>query len=92
VHLSNERMIVILLVGAAVGYLAGRVARGSGFGLVGDAAVGIVGALIGSWLMPRFGFHLVGGMTGHVVDSAISATVLLAGLRMAGAPAWGGGR
>ena len=42
-HLSNERLIVILLVGVAAGYLAGRVVRGSGFGLVGDAAVGIVG-------------------------------------------------
>jgi hypothetical protein len=42
VHLSDERMIVILLVGVAAGYLAGRFARGSGSGLVGDAAVGIV--------------------------------------------------
>ena len=53
-HLSDERMIVILLVGVAAGYLAGRFARGSGSGLVGDAAVGIVGALIANW--PSRGF------------------------------------
>ena len=47
-------MIVILLVGVAAGYLAGRFARGSGSGLVGDAAVGIVGALIANW--PSRGF------------------------------------
>jgi uncharacterized membrane protein YeaQ/YmgE (transglycosylase-associated protein family) len=41
-------MIVILLVGVAAGYLAGEIARGSGPGLIGDAAIGIVGALIGT--------------------------------------------
>src|SRR5271154_5572886 len=53
VHLSNERMIVILLVGALAGWLIGKVLRGNGFGLVGDAAIGVVGALIGAWLLPR---------------------------------------
>ena len=91
-HLSDERMIVILLVGVAVGYLAGRVVRGSGFGLVGDSAVGVVGCLLGNWLFPRFGVHLVGGLAGLVVDSAIGAVVLLLILRLAGASAWGGGR
>jgi len=57
VQLSNERMIVILLVGALAGWLIGKVLRGNGFGLVGDAAVGVVGALIGEWLLPRFNFH-----------------------------------
>jgi uncharacterized membrane protein YeaQ/YmgE (transglycosylase-associated protein family) len=85
-------MIVILLVGAAVSYLAGRVIRGSGFGVVGDAAIGIVGALVGNWLLHRFGVHFVGGITGLVVDSAIGATVLLLTLRLAGASTWGGGR
>ena len=40
-HLSNERMIVILLVGALAGWLIGKVLRGNGFGLVGDAAIGV---------------------------------------------------
>jgi uncharacterized membrane protein YeaQ/YmgE (transglycosylase-associated protein family) len=38
VHFSNERMIVIQLVGAVAGYLSSRVVRGAGFGVVGDAA------------------------------------------------------
>ena len=92
VHLSNERMIVILLVGAAVGYVAGRVVRGSGFGLVGDAAVGVVGALLGNWLLARFGVRFVGGIEGLVIDSAIGATVLLLILRLVGASGWGGNR
>jgi uncharacterized membrane protein YeaQ/YmgE (transglycosylase-associated protein family) len=85
-------MIVILLVGVAVGYLAGRVVRGSGFGLVGDSAVGIVGALLSAWLLPRFGVHFLGGIGGLVIDCAIGAGVLLLVLRLTGASGWGGGR
>ena len=67
-HLSNERMLVILAVGALAGWLIGKVLRGNGFGLVGDAAIGIVGALIGDWLLPRFNFHIWSGLTGMVIE------------------------
>jgi uncharacterized membrane protein YeaQ/YmgE (transglycosylase-associated protein family) len=60
--------------------------------LVGDAAVGVVGALLSTWLLPRFGVHFVGGLTELVVDCAIGAGVLLLVLRLAGATGWGGGR
>jgi len=92
VHLSNERMIVILAVGAVAGWVIGKVLRGNGFGLVGDAAVGIVGALIGDWLAPRLNLHLWSGLTGMVIDAAIGAIVLLVVLRSLGASGWGGAR
>ena len=66
-HLSNERMLVILAVGALAGWLIGKVLRGNGFGLVGDAAIGIVGALIGDWLLPRFNLHFWSGLTGMII-------------------------
>jgi uncharacterized membrane protein YeaQ/YmgE (transglycosylase-associated protein family) len=81
VHFSDERMIVILLVGAVAGYLSGKVVRGTGFGIVGDACVGIVGAMIGDWLLPRLNFHFVGGVMGLSIDAAIGAIVLLLVLR-----------
>jgi uncharacterized membrane protein YeaQ/YmgE (transglycosylase-associated protein family) len=87
VHLSDERMIVILLVGVAAGW---KVVRGNGFGLVGDAAIGIVGALIGDWLVPRLNFHFWSGLTGMIIDAAIGAVVLLVILRSVGASGWGG--
>jgi uncharacterized membrane protein YeaQ/YmgE (transglycosylase-associated protein family) len=92
VHLSDERMIVILLVGVAAGWLIGKVVRGNGFGLVGDAAIGIVGALIGDWLVPRLNFHFWSGLMGMIIDAAIGAIVLLVVLRSVGASAWGAGR
>jgi hypothetical protein len=46
-HLSDQGLLVILVVGLIAGWLAGKIVRGNGFGLVGEAAIGIVGALIG---------------------------------------------
>ena len=46
-YLSNESLLVILLVGLVAGFLAGKIVRGAGFGLIGDLLVGIVGAFIG---------------------------------------------
>ncbi len=91
-HFSNERMIVILVVGAVVGWLIGKILRGNGFGLVGDAAIGVVGALIGEWILPRFNFHFWSGVTGMIIEAAIGAIVLLVVLRSVGASGWGGAR
>jgi uncharacterized membrane protein YeaQ/YmgE (transglycosylase-associated protein family) len=92
VHLTNERMIVILVVGVVAGWLIGKALRGNGFGLVGDAAIGIVGALIGEWLLPRFNLRLWGGLEGMIIEAAIGAVVLLVVLRSVGASGWGGAR
>ena len=45
-QLSNESILVILFVGLIAGWLAGKIVRGTGFGLIGDILVGIAGALI----------------------------------------------
>jgi uncharacterized membrane protein YeaQ/YmgE (transglycosylase-associated protein family) len=92
VHPSDERVIVILLVGAIAGFLAGKIVRGNGFGLVGDAAVGVVGALLGDWLLPRFHIHFGSGVLGLVVSAGIGAAAVLLTLRASGASGWGAGR
>jgi uncharacterized membrane protein YeaQ/YmgE (transglycosylase-associated protein family) len=52
-HISNESLLVILIVGLVAGWLAGHLVRGSGFGIIGDIIVGVLGAFIGDWLFPR---------------------------------------
>ena len=89
-HLSDEGLIVILVVGFIAGWLAGKVVRGDGFGLVGDAAIGIVGALIGDWLLHRLGVHFSSGIVGLVINATIGAIVLLLALRVMGGSGWGG--
>jgi uncharacterized membrane protein YeaQ/YmgE (transglycosylase-associated protein family) len=88
-HLSDQGLLVILVVGIIAGWLAGKIVRGDGFGLVGDAAIGIVGALIGDWLLHRLGVHFGSGIIGLVINATIGAIVLLLPLRLMGASGWG---
>jgi uncharacterized membrane protein YeaQ/YmgE (transglycosylase-associated protein family) len=39
--------------GVIAGWLAGLTVQGAGFGIIGDLMIGIVGAFIGSWLLPK---------------------------------------
>lgn len=91
-HFSDERVIVVLLVGAVAGFLVAKLVRGNGFGLIGDAAVGVVGALLGDWLLPRFHIHFGSGVIGLIVSAGIGAVVVLLVLRVSGASGWGASR
>ena len=82
-HISSESLLVILLVGLIAGWLAGSIVDGGGFGLIGDIAIGIVGAFIGSWLMPQLGIHLASGIVSAIIVATIGAVVLLAIVRLA---------
>ena len=91
-HLSNQSLLVILLVGIIAGWLAGRVMEGGGFGLIGDLVVGLVGAFIGDWLLPRLGLHFGTGIVALIVNAAIGAIILLVLLRLVSGPrryGWG---
>ena len=81
-HLSNESLIVIIIVGIVAGWLAGNIVRGGGYGLIGDLVVGIIGAFIGDRLVPRLGIHLGAGMIALIVNATLGAIVLLIILRL----------
>lgn len=77
--MSTESIIITLLVGLVAGWLAGKIVWGSGFGLIGDLVVGIVGAFIASWLFPRLGisFHVVSPIITQIVYATAGAIILL---------------
>ena len=81
-YLSNQSLLVILVVGIVAGWLAGRVMRGGGFGLIGDLVVGLIGAFIGDWLLPQLGIHLGVGIVALIINAFIGAVVLLLILRL----------
>ena len=54
--------LIMLLIGAAAGWLAGKIVEGYGFGLIGNIVVGIVGAFIAGLILPRIGLSVGGGM------------------------------
>ena len=81
-QMSNEGILVILFVGLIAGWLAGKIVRGTGFGIIGDIIVGIAGALISTLLFPRLGIHLGTGLVSEIIYSAIGAVVLLLIVRL----------
>jgi uncharacterized membrane protein YeaQ/YmgE (transglycosylase-associated protein family) len=87
-HISNEGLLVILFVGLVAGWLAGKVVRGTGFGIIGDIVVGIAGALVASFLFPKLGIHIGTGLISEIIYSAIGAIILLLLVRLVR----GGGR
>lgn len=86
--LSGESLLTMVLVGILAGWLAGKIVDGTGFGLLGDLVIGVIGAFIGSWLLPRIGLHLAAGIIGAIVNATLGAIVLLVVMRLVR----GGGR
>jgi uncharacterized membrane protein YeaQ/YmgE (transglycosylase-associated protein family) len=72
-----ESIIIMIIVGAIAGWLAGKLVRGAGFGLIWDIVIGIVGAFIGVWLLTRLGIIPFRGFVGSIINATIGAVVLL---------------
>lgn len=80
--MSDESVLVILVVGIIAGWLAGHIVRGTGLGLIADLCIGIVGAFIGDWLLPRLHIHLGSGIVSAIISATIGAVILLIVLRL----------
>lgn len=72
-----DSIIIMLIVGAVAGWLAGQIVRGFGFGLLWNIVIGIVGAFIGVWLLRQLGVMPGAGFVGSIVNAVIGAVVLL---------------
>ena len=76
--MSTESVLIILLIGAVAGWLAGLLFRGYGFGLVGNIIVGIIGGFIGIWLLGELNFTMPGGeWVSPILTALLGASVLL---------------
>ncbi len=74
-------LIWVALLGVVAGWLAGLITKGSGFGLLGDLVVGIVGSLLGSFIFGLIGLGAY-GLLGRLVVSVVGAIVLLLLIRL----------
>ena len=70
-------ILIVLLVGAVAGWLAGQIVKGHGFGLAGNIVVGIVGAFIAQLILPRIGFVIGDPILGAIVHATLGAVILL---------------
>jgi uncharacterized membrane protein YeaQ/YmgE (transglycosylase-associated protein family) len=81
----------LVAVGVVAGWLAGRLVKGGGFGVIGDLVVGVIGAVIGGWLFRTLGASAGGGLLGSIIVATIGAVVLLFAVRVISAYSLGPG-
>jgi uncharacterized membrane protein YeaQ/YmgE (transglycosylase-associated protein family) len=65
-----------IVVGLIAGWAAGKIMKGGGYGAVMDIVLGIVGAVVGGWLMGLLGIH-AGGFIGTIIIAIIGAVFLI---------------
>jgi uncharacterized membrane protein YeaQ/YmgE (transglycosylase-associated protein family) len=74
--------IIWIVIGAIIGWLAGLLIQGGGFGFVVDALIGILGSVVAAWLFPRLGLSLGGGLAGTILASIIGAVIVAVAVRL----------
>ena len=67
----------LILIGLAAGWLASQFLQGGSFGVVGDIALGVVGALVGGFLFRQLSLPGGGGLIGALIVATIGAVILL---------------
>ena len=65
-----------IVVGLIAGWLAGKVMKGGGYGVVMDIVLGILGALLGGWVFGVLGLH-AGGLIGSIIVAFVGAVILV---------------
>jgi len=76
-------IITWLIVGLVAGLLASALMKGSGFGLLGDIVLGIVGAFVGGWSFRELGWHApFEGLPGVIAVAFVGAVLVLLVLRL----------
>ncbi len=65
-----------LLIGLIAGWLAGKIARGRGFGCITDIVLGIVGSFIGGWVFVKLGIF-GGGFWYSLAAATLGAVILV---------------
>ena len=76
VYLEPGGIIAWLIVGLIAGFLAGKVMKGSGYGIIGDIVIGLLGAFIGGILFGSFA-HAEYAMIGSIVVAFVGACLLI---------------
>jgi uncharacterized membrane protein YeaQ/YmgE (transglycosylase-associated protein family) len=74
--MTSDHVLLFLVIGVLVGFFAGKIIKGSGFGIVGDMALGILGSFVGVWLFGELGMANA-GVLGSLAAGTAGALLLL---------------
>jgi uncharacterized membrane protein YeaQ/YmgE (transglycosylase-associated protein family) len=80
--MSTEHVLLFLVIGVFAGFFAGKIIKGSGFGIVGDVILGVVGSFVGVWVFGLLGIA-GGGLIALFIAAVVGALLLLYIIRAA---------
>ena len=69
-------LLWFLIIGIVAGWLAGKIMKGKGFGLIGNLIVGVIGAFIGGLLFGALNI-VAYGLIGSLIAALVGAIILL---------------
>ena len=75
--LTSVGWISYIIIGAIAGWLAGKIVKGSGSGILMNIVIGIVGALIGGFLLSFFLDTAGGGWFFTLFTAVVGSVILL---------------
>ena len=70
-------LIISPIIGAITGWFASLVMKEGDFGLAGDIVLGIIGALLGAYVLPQSGVLIGGQVLGSIINSFVGACAVL---------------
>ena len=73
-------MVASVLVGLIAGWLAGKLIRGRGYGVIADILLGLLGGIVGGWIFAVFGVH-AHHLFSAIMVSTLGATALVMATR-----------
>lgn len=76
-EINITAILVTIAIGALCGFLAGSILKGSGYGLLGNIVIGILGAFVGSFVFSMLGISIGMDWVGEIVTGTVGALVLL---------------
>ena len=75
-HHSLSHLVVFLIIGGAIGWLAGVIIKGRGFGILADIVIGILGSMLGGWIAEVLGLSISSSL-GEFLMAVLGAVVLV---------------
>ncbi len=70
-------MLGAIIIGILAGWLAGKLMRGAGYGIIGDLVLGLVGGVVGGWLFGALNVRGPNGAIGALAVATIGAVILV---------------
>ena len=82
--LQQDRVVLVewrhgllwwIVIGLIAGWLAGKIARGEGYGCITDIILGLIGSVLSGWIFTKLG--ILGGGTLYSLAAATVGAVIL---------------